>query len=122
MDAHAWKRHVSTMRANVYVVSDWCGVRSFDPCVRFRAGHVFMLVVRILLLLSVLLLLYSMGRDGGVYRLWVSASSCAYRRVFLGAGPCDVYRTVFCPTLSSLSVRTYSARVSASPPPAAILR
>ena len=57
-----------------------------------------------------------MGRDGGVYRLWVSASSCAYRRVFLGAGPCDVYRTVFCPTLSSLSVRTYSARVSASPP------
>ena len=45
MDAHAWKRHVSTMRANVYVVSDWCGVRSFDPCVRFRTGHVFMLVV-----------------------------------------------------------------------------
>ena len=40
MDAHAWKRHVSTMRANVYVVSDWCGVRSFDPCVRFKTGHV----------------------------------------------------------------------------------
>ena len=44
MDAHAWKRHVSTKRANVYVVSDWRGVRSFDPCVRFRTGHVFMLV------------------------------------------------------------------------------
>ena len=45
MDAHAWKWHVSTMRAIVYVVSDWCGVRSFDPCVRFRSGHVSMLVV-----------------------------------------------------------------------------
>ena len=43
--AHARKRHVSTMRANVYVVPDWCGVRSFDPCVRFRTGHVPMLVV-----------------------------------------------------------------------------
>ena len=42
---HARKRHVSTMRANVYVVSDWCGARSFDPCVRFRTGHVPMLVV-----------------------------------------------------------------------------
>ena len=75
-----------------------------------------------IIIIIVITLLYSMGRDGGVYRLWVSASSCAYRRVFLGAGPCNVYRTVFCPTLSSLSVRTYSARVSASPPPAAILR
>ena len=75
-----------------------------------------------IIIIIVITLLYSMGRDGGVYRLWVSASSCAYWRVFLGAGPCDVYRTVFCPTLSSLSVRTYSARVSASPPPAAILR
>ena len=46
---------------------------------------------------------------------------CVSARVS-GAGPCDVYRAVFCPTLSSLSVRTYSARVSASPPPAAILR
>ena len=76
----------------------------------------------IIIIIVILLLLYSMGRDGGVYRPWASASSCAYRRVFLGAGPCDVYRTVFCPTLSSLSVRTYSARVSASPPPAALLR
>ena len=68
--------------------------------------------MRILLLLSLLLLLYSMGRYGRV----VSASSCAYRCAVLGAGPCDVYRTVFCPTLRSLSVRTYSARVSASFP------
>ena len=45
MNAHARKRHVSTMRANVYVMSDWCGVRSFDPRVRFRTGHVSMLVV-----------------------------------------------------------------------------
>ena len=44
MGAHARKRQVSTMRANVYVMSDWCGVRSFDPCVRFRTGHVSMLV------------------------------------------------------------------------------
>ena len=38
---------------------------------------------------------------------------CVSARVS-GAGSCDVYRTVFCPTLSSLSVRTYSAE---SPPP-----
>ena len=49
--AHAWKRQVSTMRvvggsrANVYAVPDWCGVRSFDPCVHFRTGHVSMFVV-----------------------------------------------------------------------------
>ena len=127
---HARKRHVSTMRANVYVVPGSCGVRSFDPCVRFRTGHVSMLVVvpwrwgRIVcvrgpcwppLFVRILSLLYSMGRYGRVYRLWVSASSCAYRRAVLGAGPCDVYRTVFCPTLRSLNVRTYSARVSAPP-------
>ena len=34
------------MRANMYVVSDWCGVRSFDPCVRFRTGHVCIHVSR----------------------------------------------------------------------------
>ena len=51
MGAHARKRQVSTMRvvggsrANVYVVPDWCGVRFFDPCVRFRTGHVSMFVV-----------------------------------------------------------------------------
>ena len=144
MGAHARKRQVSTMRvvggsrANVYMVPDWCGVRSLDPCVRFRTGHVSMFVVvrrwgrvvcvrgpccpplfvRIILLLSLLLLLvvvFSMGRYGRVYRLWASASSCAYRRTVLGPGPCDVYRTVFCPTLRSLNVRTYSARVSAPP-------
>ena len=43
--AHARKQQVSTMRANVFVMPDWCGVRSFDPCVRFRTGHVSMLVV-----------------------------------------------------------------------------
>ena len=49
--AHARKRQVSTMRvvggsrANVYVVPYWCGVRSFDSCVRFRTGHVFTFVV-----------------------------------------------------------------------------
>ena len=75
-----------------------------------------------IIIIIVITLLYSMGRDGRVYRLWVSVSSCAYRRAFLGARPCDVFRTVFCSTLRSLSVRTYSARVSASPPPAAILR
>ena len=58
----------------------------------------------------------------GSLRIVVCVSSCAYRRADLGAGPCDVYLTVFCPTLRSLSVRIYSARVSASPPPAAILR
>ena len=40
MGAHARKRQVSTIRANVYVMPDWCGVRSFDPCVCFRTGHV----------------------------------------------------------------------------------
>ena len=54
---------------------------------------------------------------------------CPHRRVRIGArfwGPghvtYQVYRTVFCPTLRSLRVRTYYARVSASPPPVAILR
>ena len=64
----------------------------------------------------------SMGRFGRVYRLWASASSGAYRRVMQVAGSCDVYRIVFCPTLKSLNVRTYSARFSPSPFPAAILR
>ena len=45
MGAHARKRQVSTMGANVYGIPDWCGVRSFDPCVRFRTGDVSMLVV-----------------------------------------------------------------------------
>ena len=59
-------------------------------------------------------LLFSTGRYGRVYRLWVSASSGAYQRAVWGGGPRDVYRTVFCPTLRSLNVRTYFARV---PPP-----
>ena len=63
-----------------------------------------------------------MGRYGRVYRLWASASSGAYRRVMQVAGSCDVYRTVLCPTLRSLNVGTYFARVSPSPLPAAILR
>ena len=50
---------------------------------------------------------------------WASASSGAYRRAVRGAGPCDVCRTVFCPTLRSLNVRTYSARVP--PPPHKLL-
>ena len=60
-----------------------------------------------------------MGRYGRVYRLWASASSGAYRRVMQVAGPCDVYRTVFWPTLRSLNVCTFSARVP--PPPSQLL-
>ena len=41
-------------------------------------------------------------------------SSGAYRRVMQVAGSCDVYRTVFCPTLRCFNVCTYSARVSPS--------
>ena len=48
--------------------------------------------------------------------VWASASSGAYRRVMQVAGSCDVYRTVFCPTLRSLNVRTYSAQVPPPPP------
>ena len=59
----------------------------------------------------------SMGRYGRVYRPWASASSGAYRRVMQVTGLCDVYRTVFCPTLRSLNVHTYSARVPPPPPP-----
>ena len=58
----------------------------------------------------------SMGRYGRVYRLWASVSSGVYRRVMQVAGPCDVYRTVFCSALRSLNVRTYSARVPPPPP------
>ena len=143
--AHAWKRQVSTIRGvggsrvDVYVVArpvscaifwsvsvlqNWAcihvvvvpwwwgawyvfGVRADRPfsCIyNYYCHHYYYYI--------------SMGRYGRVYRLWASASSGAYRRVMQVAGPCDVYRTVFCTTLRSLNVRTYSARV---PPPSQLL-
>ena len=49
LHAHARKRHVSTIRdvsgsrVNVFVVLGRCDVRSIDPWVCFRVGHVSML-------------------------------------------------------------------------------
>ena len=144
MGVHARKRQVSTIRGvgwsrvDVYVcpagvvydlpIHECISELAMYPCCRYAlaVGCVVRVRVRTGRPFSCIYYYYhyyyiSMGRYGRVYRLWASASSGAYRRVMQVAGPCNVYRTVFCPTLRSLCVRTYSARAP-PPPPAAILR